>query len=110
MTKRPRRQPRALPRELGQDAFPALRAFLRGYLHQDFVAVYGSLRAAADAFRADASAEERAALTQELESLVELTTALPVNALRQFFEGLGSGWVMKSRGEVVEMLDVIRAG
>ena len=61
MTKRqhtpPRGQDSVQAKGLRREAFPALRAFLRGYLHQDYAAVHGSMRAAADAFRADASAD-----------------------------------------------------
>ena len=42
MTKRPRREPGAKTRGLTREAFPALRAFVRGYLHQDFEEVHGS--------------------------------------------------------------------
>jgi thermostable 8-oxoguanine DNA glycosylase len=108
MTKRTRREP-GPPRGLRRDAFPALRSFLRGYLHQDFEAVHGSLRAAADAFRADADADERDQLAQELESLAALVANLPARALRQFIEDLGSGWVPKSREEIQELLTAIRA-
>ena len=105
MSKRTRREPG--PRRLSRDAFPALRSFLRGYLHQDFEAVHGSFRAAADAFRADASPDERDQLAQELEALATLAANLPALPLRQFIEDLGSGWVPKSREEIQELLAAI---
>jgi hypothetical protein len=107
MTKRPRRERSLTPRGLTREAFPALREFLRGYLHQDFEAVHGSLRAAADAFRADASPAERTQLTRELESLAALVADLPARPLRQFIEDLGSGWMPKSREEIQELLAAI---
>jgi hypothetical protein len=109
MTKRLRREADSRLRGLTRDAFPALRAFLRGYLHQDFEEVHGSLRAAADAFRADASPEERARLAQELVSVEALVADLPTRLLRQFIEDLGSGWMPRSRGDIVELLEAIRA-
>jgi len=116
MTKRPKsRQPRAeagaSSRGLRRESFPALRAFLRGYLHQDFTTVHGSVRAAADAFRADASADERDQLVRELESLAGILTARKARALGDFISGeMGSGWMPKSREEVLELLEALRGG
>ena len=106
MTKRRRTQP---SRGLRGDLYPALRAFLRGYLHQDFAAVHGSVRAAAEAFLADASADERDQLVRELESLAEIVTGHKARALRGFIgDEMGSGWMPRSREEVMELLEVIR--
>jgi thermostable 8-oxoguanine DNA glycosylase len=109
MSKRPRREPGATPRGLSREAFPALRGFLRGYLHQDFERVYGSLRAAAEAFRADASETDREELIRELDTLATLAAAVPARALRQFIEELGSGWMLTSKEEIRELLETIRA-
>ena len=110
MTKRqrtPRGPDPAQAKGLRRDAFPALRAFLRGYLHQDYAAVHGSMRAAADAFRADASADERDQLVRELESLAKIVTAS--RALRGFIrEEMGSGWMPASREEILELLEALR--
>ncbi len=116
MTKRPRtRQPRGPDARrahgLRRDAFPALRAFLRGYLHEDYAAVHGSIRAAADAFRADASADDRDRLVEELESLAEIVNTRPVRALRDFVTAeMGSGWLPASREEILELLEALRGG
>jgi hypothetical protein len=91
------------------DVFPALRAFLRGYLHQDFAAVHGSVRAAAAAFLADASADERDQLVRELEALVETVGKQKTRSVRGFItDGLGSGWMPASREEILELLEAIR--
>jgi hypothetical protein len=91
------------------DLFPALRAFLRGYLHQDFKAVHGSMRAAAEAFLADASADERDQLVRELESLMEIVSTRKTRSLRGFIaDDMGSGWMPKSREEILELLESIR--
>ena len=106
MTKRRRTQP---SRGLRRDLYPALRAFLRGYLHQDFAAVHGSVRAAAEAFLADASADERDQLVRELETLVETVSKQKTRSIRGFMtDGLGSGWMPTSREEIMELLEVIR--
>ena len=107
MTK-PRGEAKRRSRGLSRDAFPALRAFLRGYLHQDFEAVHGSVRAAADAFRADASPAERDRLTQELATLAARIADLPAGPVRQFIEDLGSGWMPDSKEEIEELLEALR--
>ena len=105
MTKRRRTQTsRALSGDL-----PALRAFLRGYLHQDFAAVHGSVRAAAEAFLADASAEERKQVIGELETLVETVSKQKTRSIPGFItDGLGSGWMPRSEEEILELLDALR--
>jgi len=114
MTKRPKaRRPGAeaapLSRGLHREAFPALRAFLRGYLHEDFSEVHGSVRQAATAFRDDASASELDRVVDELERLAEILASQPVRLLRQFVsEDLGSGWAPKSREEVLDLLGALR--
>ena len=96
-------------RGLRGDVFPALRAFVRGYLHQDFAAVHGSVRAAAAAFLADASADERDQLVRELESLADIVSGHKARALRRFIgDELGSGWRPTSKEEIKELIEVIR--
>jgi hypothetical protein len=91
------------------DLFPALRAFLKGYLHQDFAAVHGSVRGAAEAFLSDASADERDQLVGELEALAKIVTGHKARAFRGFIGGdVGSGWMPKSRDEILELLDALR--
>ena len=114
MSKRPkpsRRRDAAAPssRGLRREAFPALSAFARGYLHQDFTEVHGSIRHAAAAFRDDASAGERDRLVDELERLAEILASKPARLLRRFIvEELGSGWAPTSREEIVELLGALR--
>ena len=106
MTKRRRTQ---TSRELRGDLFPALRAFLRGYLHQDFAAVHGSVRAAAEAFLADASAEERKQVIQELETLANTVGKQKTRSIPGFItDGMGSGWMPRSKEEIMELLDALR--
>ena len=115
MSKRPRssRQPRgegsAASRGLRREAFPALRSFSRGYLHEDFTEVHGTIRQAAAAFRDDASADERERLAEELERLAEILASTPARLLRHFIvEELGSGWAPRSRDEILELLGALR--
>ncbi len=89
--------------------FPALRSFLRGYLHEDFPEVHGSAVAAATAFCADAGPDERRQLAHELEALVKLAASQPARDLQRFItRDLGSRWKPASRDEIVELLDAVR--
>ena len=95
-SKRPPRRPRLDP-----DEFPCLRAFVRGYLHEDFVEVHGSPLRAAAAFCADASAEEQQRFDREIEVLVDATEGRSPRVLRRFLtESLGGSWAPRSTDEL----------
>jgi hypothetical protein len=67
------------------------------------------MRAAAEAFRADASPDERDQLVRELESLSKLAAGRKVRALRGFMGGeMGSGWIPRSTEEILELLEALR--
>lgn len=59
--------------EISAANFPALRSFLRGYLHEDMVDEYGSAEEAAETFCEDADTDERLAVAREWSRFVELT-------------------------------------
>jgi hypothetical protein len=101
MTKGPR---------LRREEFPAFTSFARGYLHEDYPEVHGSARAAAAAFCADASPDERQQLASDLAGLVRIAASWSIRDLRRFVtKDLGSRWEPKSHEELAELLDVIRA-
>jgi hypothetical protein len=105
MSKHARRPP-ALQRQ----AFPALTAFVRGYLHQDLPVVHQTAAAAAAAFCADASPGERSALAQELAALTALTADRPPRDLQRFLEEqLGSAWTLRSAADLDELTQVVQA-
>jgi len=75
--------------------FPALRSFLRGYLHQDMKDEYGSPEEAAREFCADASAEERTAVAAEWSRLLDATKNQPIDKVNQVLTGpLGSSYAL----------------
>jgi hypothetical protein len=93
---------------LRREAFPTPTAFVRGYLHEDFPAIHGSVRAAA-AFSRDASPDERRLLAQELELLLRATSAQPARELQRFVAAeLGSRWEPGSRQDLVALLELFR--
>ena len=99
----------ASPAALRREAYPAFTAFARGYLHEDFPAVHGTIRDAAAAFAADANSDERRQLVAELELLAHALRVLPMREFRRFItEDLGSRWIPDTHDEFVELLDVIR--
>jgi hypothetical protein len=99
-----------MTKRLRREAFPSLMAFLRGYLHEDFPEVHGSLRGAVAAFSKDASPAERQVLADELESLLGAMAGRPARELRRFVTAeLGSRWEPASREELAELLELFRA-
>lgn len=92
-----------------REEFPALTQFVRGYLHEDYPEVHGSLPVAAAAFCADANADERRQVARELEALVRVSARWSLRDLRRFVtRDLASRWEPESRGELAELLDLIR--
>jgi hypothetical protein len=86
-----------------------LVSLLRGYLHEDFLAVHGSFLAAVSAFCADASPEERRALERELTTLMKLTGSRPTRDMQRFVtKELGSRWEPASRDEILAVLKAVR--
>jgi hypothetical protein len=84
-------------------------AFVRGYLHEDFPEIHGSVRDAAAAFSRDASPDERRLLRHELESLLRAAADRPARELRRFVTAeLGSRWEPGSREDLVALLELFR--
>jgi CdiI immunity protein len=77
-------------------AFPALRSFLRGYLHEDMAAESGSVGEAVRQFCEDADADERRAVADEWTRFVAQTRGWPLEAINQALtERLGSGSLLE---------------
>ncbi|MFN8061291.1 MAG: contact-dependent growth inhibition system immunity protein [Vicinamibacterales bacterium] len=92
--------PALLTREL-----PTLRAFARGYLHEDFAVEHGDPALALAAFIADASIDERAALRDECEWLLRTLASMRLRDVRAVFvEALGSAWRPASVAQVAALL------
>jgi hypothetical protein len=58
--------------DISAEKFPALRSFLRGYLHQDVADEYGSPQEAAETFCEDADTDERLTVAKEWGRFTEL--------------------------------------
>ncbi len=91
-----------------RESWPALAAFLRGYLHEDYEAEYGSIEGAVAAFVADASADERRALAAEAARLGALADRAPLAALQDLItRALGGRWLPRSRADLDALLSAI---
>ena len=87
-----------------RDQFPALNAFLSGYLHEDFVVEHKTPRGASKAFRRDTQPDEQRALQDEAARFIALSADWPWRDVRQAFSNLGARWAPRSRAELVEFL------
>ena len=85
--------------------FPELKRVFEGYLHEDFVAEYGSAAAAIDAFRNDATAAEARAFGKEARRFLTVTRALDFAEVQHLVTRVGSRWVPGSREELETVLD-----
>ena len=90
---------------LDPSRFPELQRVFEAYLHEDFVAEYGSAVAAIDAFRADASAAEARAFRDEARTLLVLTRSLDFSRVQHFVTRIGSRCIPESRDELERVLD-----
>ncbi len=100
----PHKPPRRLPRP---DDYPALAAFLDGYLHQDFRQVHGGALLAAAAFARDAGPDELASVCGELAALQRALTGQPLAVWRSAVSAIGGAWRPSSSGEVGRLLEAL---
>ena len=100
----PRKPPRSLP---SADDYPALAAFLDGYLHQDFRQAHGGALSAAAAFARDAGPDELATVCGELAALQRTLVGQPLAVWRGAIAAIGGSWRPSSSGEVERVLEVL---
>ncbi len=86
--------------------YPAISAFVRGYLHQDAAAEYGSARAAAQQFYRDADRAQINELRRECNQFRRQHTSL--NDINYSLHQLGCAWLFQSIAEFDQMLDATR--
>ena len=85
-------------------AFPALRRFFSGYLHEDFLTDAGSPEGALRTFWADASSDERRRFQREAKRFLADTSSLEFDAQRDLVQRLGGRWVPPTREALVQLL------
>lgn len=97
-------------REWEPSRYPALAAFLGGYMHQEFRLVHGSARGAAEAFLAEASAAHLNLLRAELERLERSLNGKPLSTWRAALLELGGAWWPRSMREVRALIRALAPG
>jgi len=81
--------------------YPALRQFIHGYLHEDYVDEYGTAEDAAAEFCADADPEERERVAAEWRRFLKDTSELPVSTVQRVLtEKFGCGWHFTEKDEL----------
>lgn len=90
--------------------YPALTAFLQGYLHEDFATEYGSVPGAAYAFWSDAPVDDRLALARDLRAFAAATADLTIETIGELLtRDLGGAWSPSSRDELDIVANTIGA-
>jgi len=87
----------------------ALIAFVRGYLHEDVLAEYGSAEGAAHAFAQDASEAERRLVAEALEHVGSRVQSEPAQQIGGVFrDEFRSAWMPSSGAEVLTLARALR--
>jgi CdiI immunity protein len=96
-------------KKTGKDDFPRLREFVRGYLHQDVLPVYGGPQAAAWAYLGDLNDGDRAELADETERMGRiLTQGADVSTINEKLASLGARWKFETVGEFLSVWNILR--
>jgi hypothetical protein len=86
--------------------FPALRAFLRGYFHEDVADEYGTPVDAADQFCEDAESDERTAVAHEWTQLMTLLQGRPLPEINQALTAKLGGAVRLNEEELEQVSQI----
>ena len=90
-------------------SFPALRQFLRGYLHQDWQDEYDSPAEAAQQFCEDTDGDDRKQVADEWIAFRQHTKNLSYPAIATLLsDKLGSSWHLKSPDDLEAISAVFR--
>ena len=88
--------------------YPALRAFARGYLHEDFAAEHGTAEAAVRAFGADASPDQVRDVVREWQRFSVLTSSWTISDVRETLSrDLGAAWQPADRRELQQAFEAL---
>lgn len=86
--------------------FPALRAFLHGYFHEDVADEYGTPVDAAEQFCEDADTDERISVAQEWTHLMQLLAGRPLPEINQALTSKLGGAVRLSEEQVQQVTQI----
>jgi hypothetical protein len=106
---KPRKTAPKAPAEVSAADYPALRQFLRGYLHEDWREEYDSAADAARQFAEDAEAGERRQLALEWQTFREHTKNWSLATVNKALsEALGGSWRVVDPKELDAVSQVLR--
>ena len=95
--------------QISETAFPALRQFLRGYLHEDWKEEYDSPADAAQQFCEDADPQERQLVAGEWIAFCQQTKNLSLPVISGLLSGkLGAAWNAQSAADLQAISAVFR--
>src|SRR5262249_46347792 len=86
--------------------FPALRAFLRGYFHEDVADEYGTPVDAADQFCEDADSDERKAVASEWSRLMAAMQGQPLPEINKALTGKLGGAVRLNEEQMQQVSEI----
>jgi hypothetical protein len=102
---------RAAVPEVSAASFPALRRFLRGYLHEDWAEDYDSAAQAAQQFCEDADREEWQQVLREWQAFQKQVKGQPLREVNRLLqEKLGGAWEVQSAAELDAMGEAFSGG
>ncbi|MEI6236253.1 MAG: contact-dependent growth inhibition system immunity protein [Planctomycetota bacterium] len=84
--------------------YATLSAFVRAYLHEDYVVEHATPEAALDAFRAVAAPEKVAALATELTAFLAAIESVPFTQAQNWWtHELGSAWFPSDKKQLIAL-------
>lgn len=84
--------------------YAQLSAFVRGYLHQDYIDDSGSPAGALDKFIQHAKPEQVRALAAELNAFIDAIAAVPFAQAQEWWtRELGSAWLPADKNELLAL-------
>jgi len=90
--------------DLRASDFPELHRVFAGYLHEDFVAAYGTPEGALEAYWSDANEAERRRFNREAYHFLDATESVDFSDVQRLIERLGSRWIPSTRDALVAWL------
>jgi hypothetical protein len=82
--------------------YSALRAFLRGYLHEDFAAEHGTLRQAIADFKRQADWDATALVAHQLHNFITEHQGEPIEDVNEVLSRLGCAYEFLNWDELLE--------
>lgn len=94
----------------GDSDLKVLRAFVGGYLHQDFVSEHKTPATALNAYCREAGRREILELESDLDRFINKTRSIGFGDVRELFvRELHSGWAPPNRAALAHLLRMVRA-